>query len=203
MSKSTEAAHRKHEPKPTGALSSHHPDFSWVNPTLSFFVRVRFPYLLGTERNKIEKRSSPNIYTAWLTPHFMAVQLEVEKVLPRPSKNLPFPLILGLILAWGKHGQGAWLNEYLQAFSDPATALPSQTSKSLHASFINNPIHCKRRQVLPRLHAGSTLTSSRPSVLTWRLTRSCCLPGALSTLHFTRRVERAESFHLGLLFLHF
>lgn len=139
--------------------------------------------------------------TAWLIPHFMAVQQEAEKVLPRPSKNPPFPFILGFILGWRKHGQGACLNEYLQAFSDPAMALPPQTSKSLHASFINNPIHCKRWRALLRLHAGNTLTSSRPSTLTQRLTRSCCLPGALSsTLHFMQRAERTESFRSGLLF---
>lgn len=183
--------------KPTPKL----PDFSWANPALSFYLSKKISVLAG-DRRKQSKRSSPNIYTARLILHFMAVQLEAEKVLQRPSKkNLPFPLILGLILGWGKHGQGAWLNKYLQAFSDPATALPSQTSKSLHASFINNPIHCKRWQALPRLHAGSALTSSWPSTLTWWLTQSCCLPGALSsTLHFMQRVERAMSFCSGLLF---
>lgn len=127
-------------------------------------------------------------------PYFTAARLGAEKVLLRPRRNLPFLLILGA----GKNRAKEW--EYLPALSDPATALPSQTSKSRHASFITNPIHCRRRRASPGLQAGTTLPSSGVR-LDQRLTRSCCLPRASSsTLHFTLSAEGARSFHSGLLF---
>lgn len=76
---------------------------------LVFIEAATFLYLLGSERNKTAKRSSPDTGTALLILLLMAAQLEAEKIL-RPTKSLSSPLILELILGCGKHGQGAWLN---------------------------------------------------------------------------------------------
>lgn len=113
MYESAEAAHRNQEPKVIWVLSCNHPDRSQCQsflisaqqiPPLAFIEAARFLYLLGSERNKTEKRSSPDICTEILVPLLMAAQLEVEKVLLRPSRSLLFLLILEFILGCGKHG---------------------------------------------------------------------------------------------------
>ena len=158
----------QHEPKPTRVLGYYQlpparlkpmpklPDFTWVSPALSFYLAARFLYLPETERNKIGKRSSPKTHSTAHSSFYGSAPGSMESSSEAQQKS-SIPSHSGAYFGLGKHGQGAWLNEYLQAFSDPATALPSQTAKSLHASFTHNPFRCEGRRALPRLRADQLL----------------------------------------------